>query len=104
MNKQVKDKLRSMVIFRRVVGASMAPKLMPGQFVVATSWFRKLRPGQVVIVRRNDRELVKRIERIENDKVFLIGDNLRASTDSRQFGWLDYQHIVARVIRPNLAK
>jgi len=82
----------------------MAPKLMPGQLVVATSWFRKLHPGQVVIIRRNNRELVKRIERIEDNKVFVIGDNLAASTDSRQFGWLDYRFIVARVIRPNLAK
>lgn len=100
----MKHKLAALLLFRRVVGASMAPKLRPGQIVVATGWFRKLRPGQVVIVRKNNRELVKRIERIEQNKLFLIGDNLRASTDSRQFGWLDHRHVVARVIRPNLAK
>ena len=97
-------RLSSLILFRRVVGPSMAPKLMPGQIVVATAWFRKLRPGQVVIVQRGNRELVKRIERIERNKIFVIGDNLRASTDSRQFGWLDYGNIVARVVRPNLAK
>jgi hypothetical protein len=82
----------------------MAPKLRPGQLIVATALFRKLRPGQVVIVERNNKQLIKRIERIEEDKVFVIGDNLAVSIDSRQFGWLDRSAIVALVLRPNLAK
>jgi hypothetical protein len=100
----LRHQLKAFILLRRVVGPSMAPKLMPGQLVVATSLFRKLHPGQVVIIRRNNRELVKRIERIEKNKVFVIGDNLAASTDSRQFGWLDYRYVVALVIRPKLAK
>jgi nickel-type superoxide dismutase maturation protease len=94
----------SLVFLRRVVGNSMSPMLRPGQLIVATPLIRRLRPGQVVVLRKNDRELVKRIERIEFDKVFVIGDNPEASTDSRQFGWLDMDTVVARVIRPNLAK
>lgn len=82
----------------------MAPKLRPGQLIVATSLFRKLHPGQVVIVERDNKQLIKRIERIEADKLFVIGDNLAASIDSRQFGWLDRQAVIARVLRPNLAK
>ena len=96
--------MKRLFFFRRVVGRSMAPMLTPGQLIIATPWFRKLKPGQVVILEKNQRELVKRIERIEQDKLFVIGDNLDASTDSRQFGWLDIQHVTARVIRPNLAK
>ena len=92
------------LLIRRVRGKGMAPKLRPGQWVMATPLFRKLRPGQVVIVERNNKELIKRIERIEDGKLFLIGDNLPASTDSRQLGWLDEQEVVARVLRPNLAK
>ena len=82
----------------------MSPKLNPGQLLLATPVFRRLHPGQVVIIDQDGREKVKRIERINNDGVFVIGDNLHASTDSRHFGWLDHQQIIARVIWPKLAK
>lgn len=51
-------------LIRRTVGRSMAPMLRPGQLIIATPWFRKLKPGQVVILEKNERELIKRIERI----------------------------------------
>jgi type IV secretory pathway protease TraF len=66
--------------------------------------FRSLHAGQVVIVERDNKQLIKRIERIEADKLFVIGDNLPASIDSRQFGWLDRHAVIAKVLRPNLAK
>lgn len=92
------------VLIRRVRNTGMAPKLRPGQWIIATALYRKLRPGQVVIVERDNKELIKRIERIEDHKLFVIGDNLDNSMDSRQFGWLDEEQVVARVLRPNLAK
>jgi nickel-type superoxide dismutase maturation protease len=104
LSEDVKDILKRPLLIRRVKGGSMAPKLRPGQLIIATKLFRKLHPGQVVIVERNHKQLVKRIERIEQDKVFVIGDNLNASIDSRQFGWLDRNEVVAKVFRPNLAK
>jgi hypothetical protein len=82
----------------------MAPKLRPGQLIMATPLFRRLHPGQVIIFRKNNREQIKRIEQIRDNQVFVIGDNLDASTDSRQFGWLSREEIVARVFKPNLAK
>ena len=95
---------RKPLLIRRVIGASMAPKLRPGQLVIATQVFRKLRPGQVVIVERENKEFIKRIERIENNQLFVIGDNLPASTDSRHFGWLNREAVKAKVLRPNMAK
>ena len=92
------------VLVRRVVGASMSPKLNPGQLLLATPLFRRLHPGQVVIISHGGKQKVKRIERIEEDKLFVVGDNLPASTDSRHFGWVDVQEVIARVIWPNLAK
>ena len=96
--------MKSLIVLRRVKSGSMAPKLRPGQLVVATRMFRKLHAGQVVIVERDNKQLIKRIERIEADKLFVIGDNLAASIDSRQFGWLDRRAVIAKVLRPNLAK
>lgn len=92
------------ILFRRIRNGSMAPKLRPGQLIMATRLFHKLHAGQVVIVERNNKQFIKRIERIENDKLFVIGDNLAASVDSRQFGWLDCRAVIARVFRPRLAK
>ncbi len=96
--------MRFPIVFRRVRSGSMAPKLRPGQMIMATRLFRKLYPGQVVIVERDHKQLVKRIERVEGNKLFVIGDNLPASIDSRHFGWLDRRAVIARVFRPNLAK
>jgi len=93
------------VYIRRVVGDSMSPKLQRGQLLLATPLFKKrLRPGQVVVIDHAGKQKVKRIERITQNKVFVIGDNLPASTDSRHFGWLDTNAIIARVFWPKLAK
>jgi nickel-type superoxide dismutase maturation protease len=89
---------------RRVVGTSMYPKLRPGQVLLATPVFRRIMPGQVVIFDQGGRQKVKRVEEVKDNQVFVIGDNLNASTDSRHFGWLPKDRIVARVFWPKLAK
>jgi phage repressor protein C with HTH and peptisase S24 domain len=96
--------MQSLILFRRMKSGSMAPKLRPGQLIIATRVFRRLHAGQVVIVEQDKKQLIKRIERIEAGKLFVIGDNLAASIDSRQFGWLDRRAVIAKVLKPNLAK
>jgi phage repressor protein C with HTH and peptisase S24 domain len=81
----------------------MMPKLRPGQILLATRFFKHLRPGQVVIINHRGKEKVKRIERIQDDKIFVIGDNLNRSTDSRHFGWLESGEVIARVIWPKVS-
>ena len=82
----------------------MAPKLKPGQLLLASALFKSLKPGQVVILQHDDKEKVKRIERVDGNKIFVIGDNLLASTDSRNFGWLSAESIMGIVYWPRTAK
>lgn len=81
----------------------MAPRLPSGALVVARpiDGMTPLRIGDVVVARRPDRpelEIIKRIQAIDGDgAIFLVGDNPSSSTDSRQFGAVPRERIVARV-------
>lgn len=100
-----KRKNPKLIMLRRVVGGSMSPKLRPGQILLASPLLRRhLRPGQVVIFEHQGKEKIKRIERVEGSKLFLIGDNLQNSTDSRHYGWLTSRDVIAKVVWPKLAK
>ena len=80
----------------------MAPRLKSGKLVLATPLMHKLKPGQVVILEHHGREKIKRIERIDRAKgqLFVIGDNLDASSDSRHFGWITAEAVRGRVFWP----
>lgn len=45
------------------------------------------------MVNHDSLEKIKRIARSEHGRVYLLGDNPQASTDSRTFGWLGEEHI-----------
>ncbi|MES2971572.1 MAG: nickel-type superoxide dismutase maturation protease [Patescibacteria group bacterium] len=88
------------LIIRRVNGHSMIPSLPPGTLVVGYKYFRKLKPGHVVVVTHDKKEKIKRIDQINKQEVFLLGDHPDTSTDSRHFGWLPSENISARIIWP----
>jgi nickel-type superoxide dismutase maturation protease len=81
----------------------MAPLLRPGSLIVAQPIDpqTKLQVGDVVVARRPDRpalDIIKRIESVTEAGSFLLaGDNPSASTDSRHFGAVTRDQIVARV-------
>jgi nickel-type superoxide dismutase maturation protease len=81
----------------------MAPRLPSGALVVARpiDGTTTLRVGDVVVARRPDRpelEIIKRITAINaGGAFFLAGDNPASSTDSRQFGAVPRDAILARV-------
>ena len=83
----------------------MTPALIEGQDVLSFNWAylgRKPRVGDIVIVKSEKlkvkSEIVKRVERVEGDKIYVIGDNLEESTDSRDFGAIGVNQIVGKVV------
>jgi nickel-type superoxide dismutase maturation protease len=87
-------------VLRRVVGDSMLPSLTPGSIVIGMKTHRRLKVGRLVVVQHNGLEKIKRINRLEGDKVYVLGDNPGASTDSRHFGWLELKDVKAVVVWP----
>jgi nickel-type superoxide dismutase maturation protease len=86
----------------RIRGESMNPTLDEGQEVlVRPSTANSLpQPGQLILVRHpmtTEVTMIKRCSHIENDLVFVHGDNSAASTDSRQFGGVKAELVLGYV-------
>lgn len=79
----------------------MLPMFSEGQRVIGIT-FGKLKNRDVVVCRdpRSRKLILKRIVNIKNKRYFVQGDNKAESTDSRIFGWLDREDILAKVIYP----
>ena len=90
----------------RVTGASMVPLLHPGdEVLVDLRAYTRQRPrsGDVVVARhpyQSDLKIIKRVTDVMADgRYHLQGDNPdpEASSDSRSFGLVTFEHILGRV-------
>lgn len=98
-----KLKKPNILLLRRVRGHSMAPAIPHGKLVVATGFLVAATEKDVVIIRRQGREMIKRISQTDPLRgVFVLGDNAQASTDSRTFGWLEPEEVIAKVVWPRV--
>mgnify|MGYP001097262291 CR=1 FL=1 len=79
----------------------MEPTLRNGQVIFAHHG-RDFKPGQVVVAHIGSREVIKRISRIENGRIFLQGDNAKLSTDSRDYGSVMDTSIAGVVFWPSI--
>jgi phage repressor protein C with HTH and peptisase S24 domain len=73
------------------------PTLKPGAVVLGVR-ARKVQPGDIVIVRHDDLDKIKRVKEVQLNKIFLTGDNSLQSTDSRDFGWLESDSVMVKVV------
>ena len=87
-----------------VAGDSMSPTLVDGDWLVVSWVAPKLKARKVYVIERADRPgifVIKRLIEIgsgENaGQVWVEGDN-KASTDSRQWGWISESELRARVL------
>ena len=78
----------------------MAPTFREGDNVLVSSipyFFSNPKVGDIVILKR-EKYIIKRITKMRNGKFFLVGDNKKESTDSRNFGWVSEKEILGKVI------
>jgi phage repressor protein C with HTH and peptisase S24 domain len=79
----------------------MEPYYHRDEIIILTTLGRNPRIGDVVLLHHGNMEKIKRIIRIEPDGLYVRGDNLVASTDSRTFGLLSHSSVKARAVWPN---
>lgn len=79
----------------------MFPTLGKGQDVLSFNWAylaKRPKKGDIVIIKQSSKEMVKRIQKVQDHEVFVQGDNMRESTDSRHFGPISMDQIVGKVV------
>ncbi len=86
----------------KVFGDSMVPTLKEGYEVICYRWAysqKKLpKVDDIVVAKIKDLEIIKRVVFVRDDEVYLKGDNEHESTDSRNFGWINFRQIVGKAV------
>jgi nickel-type superoxide dismutase maturation protease len=84
----------------RIEGDSMLPTFKNGDEVLV-SMTKSFSVGDVAYARhpfKSSVKIIKRIDKIEDDgSVFLVGDNLADSSDSRTFGAIPKENIIGKI-------
>lgn len=79
----------------------MHPLYKPGErVVVIKKEFFPIKIGNVVVLKdpRNGTIILKRVSKMKSKLYFVVGDNSKESTDSRQFGWIRKKYIIGKVL------
>lgn len=80
-----------------VEGLSMIPTFTPGEKLLV-SYGAKVKTGDIVILTVEKRMDIKRIVKIQENEIYVEGDNSQVSIDSRSYGPVNRDAIVAKFI------
>lgn len=87
----------------QVVGDSMFPTYCDGQYLKAKRVTKTtvLDAGKVYVFKtvRGD-VAIKRLDHISSSGLFFKGDNIRCSFDSRSYGYVPRENVIAEIINP----
>lgn len=87
----------------QVSGVSMQPTLQDGQFLILNTLDKDIEIGDIVVVKplvcAGGKIIIKRVTNIQDNKVFVEGDNKDNSLDSRTFGWINKDSIMGVIIQ-----
>lgn len=79
----------------------MLPTLKEGQDVLVFNWaylLKKPKVGEIVVIKVNGKELVKRIQSLNDRSINVVGDNSKDSLDSRKLGSIIRKDIIGKVV------
>lgn len=83
----------------RVSGHSMEPTIKDGALILVWQWIRRPKKGEIILFKNKDKYFVKRVSKVEGDRLTLLGDNPSDSLDSREMGTINIGSIVGKIIR-----
>lgn len=86
-----------------IVGDSMKPTLMPGQYVLTFNWyylFNNPNMNDLIVVKQGDKDIIKRVKQVNIENMLWVeGDNKNYSTDSRKFGFIPLSSVQGKVVK-----
>jgi phage repressor protein C with HTH and peptisase S24 domain len=86
---------------RRISGDSMLPTLHDRQIILGTS-ILKPKTGRIIVFNHDKLEKIKRLKSLEDNNLYVVGDNADKSVDSRCFGKIQLKDYLGRVIFPKV--